>query len=144
VIDVLLIVLTGVGLILSAAGWSTYGAALVSRNVTRDARLPKALLVLSDPQLRGAWLLLLIIPGGLLASRQMDDGSNISFLAWIFAYAFFWCVIAAVITRLRKQGHTNSDSEAGYRSWPLLLLTLGALGVGFLVGFVLFAIWEKI
>jgi hypothetical protein len=49
----------------------------------------------------------------------MDDGSNISFLAWIFAYAFFWCVIAAVITRLRKQGHTNSDSEAGYRSWPV-------------------------
>lgn len=140
-IDVLLIVLTGVGLILSAAGWSTYGAAIASGHATRDARLPKALLVLGDPQLRWAWLLLLVISGGLLASRQLEDGSKISFLAWVFAYAFFWSVLAAVITRLRKQGHTESDSDAGYRSWPSLMLSLGGIGVGFLVGFVLIAIW---
>jgi len=142
VIDVLLVVLTGVGMILSAAGWSTYGAAIASGNATRGARLPTALLVLGGPQLRWAWLLLLVISGGLLASRQLDNGSNISSLALAFAYAFSWSVLAAVLTRLRKQSHTNSDSDAGYRSWPSLMLTLGAIGVGFLVALAFLTIWR--
>jgi hypothetical protein len=141
VIDVLLIVLTGVGLILSAVGWSAYGAAIASGDVARDARLPKALLVLCDPQLKWAWLLLLVVPGGLLASRQLDNGSNISVLALIFAYAYFWFVLAALITRLRKQGHTESDSDAVSRSWPSLMLYLGVIGVGFLVAMAFLTFW---
>ncbi|WP_150117095.1 hypothetical protein [Arthrobacter sp. ERGS1:01] len=143
-IDVLLIALTGVGLILSAVGWSTFGAVFVSGNVTRDARLPKALFVLGDPKLIWASLLLLASSGSLLASRQLDNGSNISVLALAAAYAFFWCVLAALITRLRKQGHTESESDAGYISWPALMLSLGAIGLGIFVGMALLAIWVKI
>ena len=140
--------LTAVGLILTAAGWAFYGAAMAQGRARPDGEpgtaWERAASVLGNAKLVWAWVLLLALAANYLALTSGSGISTVAAVGGAVAYAFLWAAVAALLTTRRRSRHPETGGSGGSVTWPSTIAAIGGLGGGLAVGVLLLAAWMRL